>query len=64
MYRAQRNYENVQRMLFDGVGRYDIPEIEPTQFDNAEFIGFNYAKSAKNCEDKAGPRPRKGMKGH
>lgn len=53
MYRAQRNYENVQRMLFDGVGRYDIPEIEPTQFDNAELIGFNYAKSAKNCENKA-----------
>ena len=48
MYRAQRNYENVQRMLFDGVGRYDIPEIEPTQFDNAELIGFNYANSAKN----------------
>lgn len=39
MYRAQRNYENVQRMLFDGIGRYDIPEIEPTHFDNAEFIG-------------------------
>lgn len=53
MYKEQRNYENVQRMLFDGVGRYDIPEIEPTQFDNAEFVGFNYAKSTKNCEDKA-----------
>ena len=49
MYRAQRNYENVQRMLFDGVGRYDIPELEHTQFDNAEFVGFNYAKSMKNC---------------
>lgn len=53
MYKEQRNYENVQRMLFGGVGRYDIPEIEPTQFDNAEFVGFNYAKSTKNCEDKA-----------
>ncbi len=53
MYKEQRNYENVQRMLFDGVGRYDIPEIEPTQFDNAEFVGSNYAKSTKNCEDKA-----------
>lgn len=53
MYKEQRNYENVQRMLFDGVGRYDIPEIEPTQFDNAEFVGFNYAKSTKICEDKA-----------
>lgn len=53
MYKAQRNYENVQRMLFDGTGEYDIPEIEPTQFDNAEFIGFNYAKSTKNPESKA-----------
>ena len=53
MYRAQRNYENAQRMLFEGAGQYDIPEIEPTQFDNADFIGFNYAKSAKNCKDKA-----------
>ena len=53
MYREQRNYENAQRMLFDGVGQYAIPEIEPTQFDNAEFIGFNYAKSAKNPEGKA-----------
>lgn len=53
MYKTQRNYENAQRMLFEGAGQYDIPEIEPTQFDNAEFIGFNYAKSAKNPESKA-----------
>ena len=42
-----------ERLLFEGVGRYDIPEVEPTQFDNAEFIGFNYAKSANNPESKA-----------
>ena len=53
MYRTQRNYENAQRMLFDGAGQYGTPEIEPTQFDNAEFIGFNYARSAKDPEDKA-----------
>ena len=53
MYRTQRNYENAQRMLFDGAGQYGTPVIEPTQFDNAEFIGFNYARSAKNPEDKA-----------
>ena len=53
MYKTQRNYENAQRMLFDGVGQYDIPEIEPAQFESAEFIGFNYAKSAKNPESKA-----------
>lgn len=40
-------------MLFDGVGQYDIPEIEPTQFDSAEFIGFNYARNAKKPESKA-----------
>lgn len=49
MYKTQRNYENVQRALFNGVGCYEIPMIEPTQFDNAEFIGFNYAKNAKKC---------------
>ena len=46
MYKTQRNYENVQRALFNGVGCYEIPMIEPTQFDNAEFIGLNYAKMA------------------
>ena len=52
-YKSQRNYENAQKMIFDGIGQYEIPEIEPTQFENAEFIGFNYAKSAKNPESKA-----------
>lgn len=53
MYRTQRNYENVQRMLFDGIGEYDIPQIESIQFNNAEFIGFNYARNAKEPENKA-----------
>ena len=53
MYRTQRNYENAQRMLFDGVGQYSTPVIKLTQFDNAEFVGFNYARSTKNPEDKA-----------
>lgn len=52
-YKSQRNYENVQRMLFEGTGKFNIPKIEPTEFDSAEFIGFNYAKSAKNPESKA-----------
>ena len=38
MYRTQRNYENVQRMLFNGIGEYDIPQIESIQFNNAEFF--------------------------
>ena len=48
-----RNYENIQRMKFDGVGEYGIPEIERTQFDCADFIGFNYAKGAREPENKA-----------
>lgn len=53
MYRTQRNYENVQRMLFNGIGEYDIPQIESIQFNNAEFIGFNYARNVKEPENKA-----------
>ena len=53
MYRTQRNYENVQRMLFNGIGEYDIPQIESIQFNNAEFIGFNYDRNAKEPENKA-----------
>lgn len=53
MYKAQRNYENVQRILFEGQGQFDIPQIEAVEFDNAEFIGFNYAKNQKEPENKA-----------
>ena len=53
MYKSQRNYENVQKMMFDGVGEYGIPMIEVTQYDGADFIGFNYAKSTKDPESKA-----------
>lgn len=38
-------------MIFDGVGEYGIPQIEPTLYKGSEFIPFNYAKS---CKDKAG----------
>ena len=40
-------------MFFDGVGQYNIPGIEPSQFENADFISFNYAQSVKNPENKA-----------
>lgn len=28
MYKATKNYENIQKRLYDGVGKYGIPEIE------------------------------------
>lgn len=51
MYRSQKNYENLQRMIFDGVGAYGIPQIEAISYKKSEFIPFNYAKS---CKDRAG----------
>lgn len=50
-YRIRKNYENLQRMIFDGVGEYQIPYIEPTTYKGSEYIPFNYAKG---CKDKAG----------
>ena len=51
MYRSQKNYENLQRIIFDGVGELGIPEIQPTTYKECDFIPFNYAKT---CKDKTG----------
>lgn len=52
-YRNCRNYENLQRRIFKGVGEYDIPMLEPVHFqEDCEFIGFNYAASTKSRKDK------------
>lgn len=45
------NFENCDKMLFHGVGPYEIPEIQPEtdlMIDKLEWIPFNYAKTAKN----------------
>lgn len=51
-YKNQRNYENYNRMQFVGVGDYGIPQIQPTQIEMCDFIGFNYAKGCKDPEHK------------
>lgn len=52
-YREQRNYENLERRIFPGVGAFDIPEIKPVaDFPAVELVGFNFAKSCKNPGDK------------
>lgn len=48
MYRQTKNYENLQKRIFDGVGEYDIPQIQPTQYKKCDWIGFNYARSEKD----------------
>ena len=48
-YRHTRNYENLQKRIFDGVGQYGIPKISPVNFKgNTEFIGFHQAARCTN----------------
>lgn len=51
MYKENMNYENQQRMIFDIVNEFGIPEIQPTKYEPCEFIGFNQAKT---CKGRAG----------
>ena len=48
MYRQTKNYENLQKRIFDGVGEYGIPQIQPTQYKKCDWTGFNYARSEKS----------------
>lgn len=53
-YRNTRNYENLERCIFAGVGAFDIPQIDPVRYEGGcEFIGFNYAVGCKQRENKA-----------
>ena len=52
-YRNRRNYENLERRIFDGVGEYGIPQIEPTPYEGGcEWTSFNYAKTCEKREGK------------
>lgn len=46
------SYENLEKRIFPGTGKYGIPDISPTDFTGCEFIGFNYAKTEKNRQEK------------
>lgn len=47
------NFENLDKIVFPGVGKYDIPAIDPVNaYPDGEFISFNYAKTAKRPGDK------------
>lgn len=47
-YRNRRNYENLERRIFGGVGEYGIPQIQLTPYEGGcDWIGFNYAKTCK-----------------
>ncbi len=50
VYRQQRNYENLNKRIFDGVGEYSVPCIRPATFAVDNWISFNYAKSCEEPE--------------
>jgi hypothetical protein len=47
------NFENLDKCIFPGVGRYEIPPIEPVMvYPQGEFIPMNYANTEKAPVDK------------
>lgn len=47
------NFENLDKSMFHGVGKYDIPQIEPvTDYPRGEFIPVHYMHKQNNPEDK------------
>lgn len=51
MYRQQRNYENLNKAIFPGVGAYGIPEIAPVICNDVEnWISFNFARTCDEPE--------------
>lgn len=52
MYRQGRNYENLNKGIFDGTGTFDMPCLLPENCTAKQFIGFNYAKTCKRPYDK------------
>ncbi len=42
------NFENLDKFIFPGAGKYGIPPIKPaTEYPQGEFIPMNYAKSER-----------------
>jgi len=52
IYRQNRNNENLNKVIFDGAGMFDIPRLQPTDVTADSYIGFNYVKSCKERADK------------
>ncbi|MGN0363682.1 MAG: DUF4417 domain-containing protein [Bilifractor sp.] len=52
VYKVQRNYENLNKRRFEGVGHYNIPGIQPIHElpDVTAWIGFNYARGCEEPE--------------
>ena len=54
IYLDRNSYLNCEKRIFNGVGKYDMPKIEPVDvdLDGCEAIGFNCAMTCKNPKNK------------
>ena len=57
------NFENCEKAIFSGVGKYEIPKIQPENIDirNIEWIPFNYAMTAKKVAHTLFAKGKKGL---
>lgn len=47
------NFENLDKFIFPGVGKYGVPQIEPVKtYPQGEFIPINYHYTAKDTRSK------------
>lgn len=47
------DFENLDKCMFPGVGKYDIPKIEPVMaYPSGEFVPMNYAMTERHPESK------------
>ena len=52
-YTNLRNNENLEKCMFDGAGKYDIPILYPETYKGEhDFVSFNYGKSLKSKQGK------------
>ena len=50
VYRQSRNYENLNKRLFDGVGEYNIPPLKGASYKADNWISFNFARGCEEPE--------------
>lgn len=48
-YKYTRNWENQQKAIFDGVGEYDIPVIQPEEYHHVNWIPYYLVKGARKA---------------
>lgn len=61
-YKATRNWENANKMVFEGYGEYEIPGIAPVYEVPDSWISFNYARTAKDHGDQIDLSPDRVIK--